>query len=102
MPLGKIAKRVAKAVTKRLPPVAPVIQAAYKPHGSRPALGLRYTMLKKTGDEPVEVDAESVFHAGAAGGRAGDRRAHAFAQGEGPLTNSMLWRLNSIADAAGW
>jgi hypothetical protein len=43
---------------------APVIQAAYKPHGSRPALGLRYTMLKKTGDESAEVDAESVFHAG--------------------------------------
>jgi hypothetical protein len=43
---------------------APVIQAAYKPHGSHPALGLRYTMLKKTGDEPVEVDAETVFHAG--------------------------------------
>ena len=43
---------------------APVIQAAYKPHGSRPALGLRYTMLKKTGDEAIEVDAETVFHAG--------------------------------------
>ena len=46
------------------PDAAPVIQAAYKPHGSRPALGLRYTMLKKTGDEAVEVDAETVFHAG--------------------------------------
>jgi Domain of unknown function (DUF4384) len=43
---------------------APVINAAYKPHGSHPALGLRYTMLKKTGDEAVEVDAEAVFHAG--------------------------------------
>jgi hypothetical protein len=42
----------------------PVINAAYKPHGSHPALGLRYTMLRKTGDEPVEVDAETVFHAG--------------------------------------
>jgi hypothetical protein len=43
---------------------AAVINAAYKPHGSHPALGLRYTMLKKTGDEAVEVDAEAVFHAG--------------------------------------
>jgi hypothetical protein len=43
---------------------APVIDAAYKPHGSHPALGLRYTMLRKTGDEPVEVDTETVFHAG--------------------------------------
>jgi hypothetical protein len=42
----------------------PVIKVAYKPHGAHPALGLRYTMLRKAGDEPVEVDAEAVFHAG--------------------------------------
>ena len=42
----------------------PVVQAAYRPQGPRPALGLRYTILKKTGDEQVEVGTETVFHAG--------------------------------------
>jgi len=57
---GSTAAEAAPGITA----APPVINAAYKPHGSHPALGLRYTMLRKTGDEPVEVDAESVFHAG--------------------------------------
>jgi len=42
----------------------PVMNAAYRPQGPRPALGLRYTILKKSGDHPVEVGADTVFHAG--------------------------------------
>ncbi len=42
----------------------PVVNAAYRPQGPRPALGLRYTILKKAGDQPVEVGADTVFHAG--------------------------------------
>jgi hypothetical protein len=42
----------------------PVVHAAYRPQGSLPALGLRYTILKKAGDQPVEVGADTVFHAG--------------------------------------
>jgi len=42
----------------------PVINAAYKPHGAGMPLGLRYTILKKTGDEQAEVNADTVFHAG--------------------------------------
>lgn len=42
----------------------PVMNAAYRPQGPRPALGLRYTILKKSGDQPVEVGASTVFHAG--------------------------------------
>jgi len=30
----------------------------------RPALGVRYTILKKSGDQPVEVGSGTVFHAG--------------------------------------
>jgi uncharacterized protein DUF4384 len=41
-----------------------VVQAAYRPTGSRPALGLRYTILKKEGDEQVEAGPDTVFHAG--------------------------------------
>jgi hypothetical protein len=41
-----------------------VVHAAYRPQGSRPALGLRYTLLKKAGDQPMEVDGDTVFHAG--------------------------------------
>ena len=43
---------------------APVMTAAYRPQGPRPALGLRYTILKKSGDQPVEVGSGTVFHAG--------------------------------------
>ena len=43
---------------------APVVNAAYRPQGPRPALGLRYTILKKSGDQPVEVGTGTVFHAG--------------------------------------
>jgi hypothetical protein len=39
---------------------APVILAGYK---SRP-LGLRYSILKKSGNDEKEVDADTVFHAG--------------------------------------
>ncbi len=42
----------------------PVMNAAYRPSGPRPALGLRYTILKKSGDQPVEVGPGTVFHAG--------------------------------------
>ena len=42
----------------------PVVMVAYKPQGPLPALGLRYTLLKKTGDGQVETDADAVFHAG--------------------------------------
>jgi hypothetical protein len=42
----------------------PVINAAYKPHGAGMPLGLRYTVLKKTGDVQAEIDADTVFHAG--------------------------------------
>jgi len=42
----------------------PVVNAAYRPQGPHPALGLRYTILKKTGNEQVEADAEATFHAG--------------------------------------
>jgi len=42
----------------------PVTNAAYRPQGPHPALGLRYTILKKSGDQPVEVGAGTVFHAG--------------------------------------
>ena len=42
----------------------PVIQAAYKPQGPHPALGLRYTILKKKGDEQAEADTDATFHAG--------------------------------------
>ena len=43
---------------------APVVNAAYRPKGPRAALGLRYTILKKTGDGQAEVNAESTFRAG--------------------------------------
>jgi hypothetical protein len=50
------------------PPVAtqpvPVMNTAYRPQGPRPALGLRYTILKKSGDQPIEVGSGTVFHAG--------------------------------------
>jgi len=42
----------------------PVMNTAYRPQGPRPALGLRYTILKKSGDQPVEVGPSTVFHAG--------------------------------------
>ena len=42
----------------------PVMTTAYRPQGPRPALGLRYTILKKSGDQPVEVGSGTVFHAG--------------------------------------
>ncbi len=45
-------------------PATPVVAVAYKPQGPHPALGLRYTILKKTGDAQVETDTEAVFHAG--------------------------------------
>jgi hypothetical protein len=42
----------------------PVVAVAYKPQGPLPALGLRYTLLKKTGDGQVETESDAVFHAG--------------------------------------
>jgi hypothetical protein len=42
----------------------PVIQAAYRPQGPHPALGLRYTILKKKGEEQAEADGDATFHAG--------------------------------------
>jgi hypothetical protein len=42
----------------------PVVPATYKPHGPHPALGLRYTILKKAGDEQAEVNNETTFRAG--------------------------------------
>ena len=42
----------------------PVVAVGYKPQGAHPALGLRYTILKRTGDGEVEMDADAVFHAG--------------------------------------
>ncbi len=42
----------------------PVMNTAYRPQGPRPALGLRYTILKKSGYQPVEVGSGTVFHAG--------------------------------------
>jgi len=46
------------------PASTPVVAVAYKPQGPRPALGLRYTLLKRTGEGQVETDADAVFHAG--------------------------------------
>jgi hypothetical protein len=43
---------------------APVIPAAYKPKSPRPPLGLRYTILKRSGDGQVEISTDTVFHAG--------------------------------------
>ena len=42
----------------------PVIKAAYRPQGPHPALGLRYTILKKSGNEQAEADSDATFHAG--------------------------------------
>jgi hypothetical protein len=42
----------------------PVIQAAYRPLGPHSALGLRYTILKRNGEEQAEADADATFHAG--------------------------------------
>lgn len=42
----------------------PVVQAAYRPQGPHPALGLRYTILKRHGEEQAEADADATFHAG--------------------------------------
>jgi hypothetical protein len=42
----------------------PVTQAAYRPQGPHPALGLRYTLLKKKGEEQAEADSDATFHAG--------------------------------------
>jgi hypothetical protein len=42
----------------------PMVQAAYRPQGPHPALGLRYTILKRQGDEQAEADADATFHAG--------------------------------------
>jgi len=51
------------AAAVRQAPV-PVVMAAYRPQGPHPALGLRYTILKKTGDGQAETDSDAVFHAG--------------------------------------
>ncbi len=50
--------------TSSAPATVPTIAVAYKPQGPRPALGLRYTILKRTGDGQTETDADAVFHAG--------------------------------------
>ncbi len=42
----------------------PVVAVAYKPQGPRPALGLRYSILKRTSDGQAEVSTDAVFHAG--------------------------------------
>jgi len=61
----KTARSEKKAKTNPNPtpqPTIPVMTAAYKPQG--PALGLRYTILKRIQDSQVETDADAVFHAG--------------------------------------
>jgi hypothetical protein len=71
-PAPPTAHKTTKAATKPKPvqndaPAghsSPVVQVAYKPQGPRPALGLRYTILKRTSDGQAEVAAETVFHAG--------------------------------------
>jgi hypothetical protein len=45
-------------------PSVPVVMAAYRPQGDHSALGLRYTILKKSADGQAEVSTEAVFHAG--------------------------------------
>jgi len=45
-------------------PAIPVVAVAYKPQGPHPALGLRYTILKKTAEGQAETEADAVFHAG--------------------------------------
>jgi hypothetical protein len=45
-------------------PSVPVVAVAYKPTGPHPALGLRYTILRRTGEGQSEVNSEAVFHAG--------------------------------------
>ena len=52
--------RVAQTATPQHP--APVTASA--PASGTPALGLRYTILKVNGATPVEVTADTVFHAG--------------------------------------
>ena len=42
----------------------PVVHAAYKPQGPHPALGLRYTILRKAGEVQAEVNNETTFRAG--------------------------------------
>jgi hypothetical protein len=42
----------------------PVVHAAYKPQGPHPALGLRYTILRRVGEEQAEVNNETTFRAG--------------------------------------
>jgi Domain of unknown function (DUF4384) len=45
-------------------PSSPVVAVAYKPTGPHPALGLRYTILKRAGDGQSEVNSDTEFHAG--------------------------------------
>jgi len=42
----------------------PVVAVAYKPNGPHPALGLRYSILKRTSDGQTEIAADTLFHAG--------------------------------------
>jgi len=64
-------RKSAKPAAKPKPPASnpqspaiPVIAAAYTPKGPLPALGLRYTILKRNQDSQAETDADAVFHAG--------------------------------------
>ena len=43
---------------------APISPASLVPSPVEPPLGLKYTILKKSGDDMIEVSADSVFHAG--------------------------------------
>jgi hypothetical protein len=61
------AHKTPKAAAKAKPPAdhsVPVVAVAYKPQGPHPALGLRYSVLKKTSEGQAEVATDAVFHAG--------------------------------------
>ena len=57
-------KPAPQKTTQAADPSVPVVAVAYKPTGPHPALGLRYTILKRTGDGQSEVNSDTVFHAG--------------------------------------
>jgi hypothetical protein len=63
-PAAKPKHTPAQDQTSAQQPSVPVVAVAYKPQGPHPALGLRYTLLQKTGDGQAEADADTVFHAG--------------------------------------
>ena len=67
-PAPPTAHKTPKAAPKPKPGPAdhsvPVVPVAYKSRGPHPALGLRYAILKRTGDGQTEVAADTVFRAG--------------------------------------